>query len=47
MPAGSRPNEETGLPEEAFESWAARTGGLCRVTVGGPASGLPAPEAPR
>jgi hypothetical protein len=39
------PNEDTGLPPEAFEAWAARTGGFCRVTVGGAASRLPASEA--
>lgn len=39
------PHEDTGLPAEAFEAWAARTGGFCRVTVGGPSSRLHAPEA--
>jgi hypothetical protein len=39
------PQEDTGLPPEAFEAWAARTGGFCRVTVGGPASGLPMADA--
>ncbi|BDG75331.1 hypothetical protein [Roseomonas fluvialis] len=39
------PLEDTGLPPEAFEAWAARTGGFCRVTVGGPDSALPAPAA--
>jgi hypothetical protein len=32
------PHEETGLPAEAFEAWAARTGGICVVTIGGPSS---------
>lgn len=39
------PGEDTGLPDDAFEAWAARSGGFCRVTIGGPASGLPVPAA--
>lgn len=39
------PQEDTGLPAESFEAWAARTGGFCQVTIGGPASAHPAPGA--
>jgi hypothetical protein len=39
------PGEETDLPEESFEAWAARSGGFCRVTIGGPDSGLQAQAA--
>ncbi|WP_230165753.1 hypothetical protein [Roseomonas sp. CECT 9278] len=39
------PGEDTGLPDDTFEAWAARNGGFCRVTIGGPASALGAPAA--
>jgi hypothetical protein len=39
------PQEDTGLPEDSFEAWAARTGGFCQVTIGGPASAHAAPGA--